>query len=117
MILSFEEMRNICLWPNWNGEEELPLTPEQINSAEVLWNQFPRSDVDVTHSGLISIDIPVSNKQIMIVIFAPQFHQFALFVDDVMNLEKENIENSKVSKTITSLQHLMEFYKWYKQGR
>jgi len=117
MFLSFEEMRNICLWPNWNGDEELPMTSEQINAAEDLWNYFPKGEVEATTSGLITIEIPVSNKQTLLVIFSPQFHQFALFVDDVMNLAKENIENKKVQKTINALEDLVEFYKWYTQGR
>lgn len=117
MWLSFEEMRNICLWPNWNGEDEIELTSDQIAAAEDLWNQFPKGNVDVSPSGIITIEIPISNKQDMLVIFYPQFHQFALFVDDVMNLEKSDIKNTKVTKTITALQDLVKFYTWYTQGR
>lgn len=117
MFLSFEEMRNVCCWPNWNGEEELALTKEQIYYAEELWNQFPKADVDVTPAGQINIEIPISNKQLILVMFSPQFHQFALFVDDVMNLHVEEIENKKYVKTITAIHNMVEFYKWYAQAR
>lgn len=117
MFLSFEEMRGVCCWPNWNGEEELALTKDQIYYAEEMWNEFPRAEVDVTPTGLIILEIPISNKQVILIIFGPKFHQFALFIDDVMNLEVDQVENHKSDKTSTALHNISEFYKWYSQAR
>ena len=117
MLLSFEEMRNVCLWPNWNGDHEEPLTADQIHTAEEIWNQFPKADVEVSNCGNIFLLIPLSNKQSMCVTIGDQTHGMAVYVAGLFELEKDNIGNKKVQKTITNIHYFVEFYKWYNQGR
>lgn len=109
-------MRGQLTWPNWNGDDEEALNIDQINTAEDLWNEFKDTEIDVTKCGNIHLEIPISRKQCILIIVTDQFHQMALYIDGVLNLEKEKIPNTRVNKTITNIRHLIEFYKWYVAG-
>lgn len=109
-------MRGHLIWPNWNGDEEEALNIEQINAAEDIWDQFQDAEINVTKCGNIYLEIPISRKQSLLVIVDNEFHQIALYIDDVMNLEKDKIPNRKVNKTIPQIKALIEFYKWYVSG-